>query len=394
MDYSDVISHIMGRRRFGNRPGVEISGELLDKLNHPEQGLRIIHVAGTNGKGSVANIIARTLSMAGYRTGLFTSPHLIDYRERIQIDGEEISGEEVISLYEQIDALGGSPTMFDISFIMAMLYFKNSGCDYCVIETGLGGRLDSTNAIKNEDKICVITSIGLDHTGQLGETLTEIAGEKAGIIWQKNRVVIGTMAEEARAVITDHCRKVGAGTVVYAGVPEEETFFKKNYMTAACALEMLGISKEAFAKYYGDGRDYRVMGRMQTIGDEKKLIVDGAHNPQAMEELIKVLKEKDPKKKFTFITGGLSGHDIHGVLKKMVPHAKRIYAVGIDDERALSAQEVSEAAKSLGADVKAIGSVQEAVKLALDENGSDDPVVACGSFYLAGEILDGFSFKA
>ena len=393
MDYSEVVSDIMGRVRFGHRSGAEISAELLKKLGNPEKDLRIIHVAGTNGKGSVCAYIAATLTATGHRTGLFTSPHLVDYCERIRVDGQEISEDEVIRLFEQIDALGSSPTMFDISFIMAILYFVEKGCEFAVIETGLGGRLDSTNAISKTPEVCVITSIGKDHTEVLGDSIESIAMEKAGIIKPGCGVVLGQMPDRARDLIIEQCRRIGVKTAVGAEVSFSDTFPVKNHATAELALELVGVEPQEYERI---SRSFRgVPGRMDVISKDPILIVDGAHNPSAAKELVRALKMFYPGKSFVFLIGALHGHDAAGVIKKLASLAEHFFTVGIKDTRAYTADELCDMVTEVAGEGKATACENlEMALLTVQMNAKalDRVAVACGSFYLVGEIFNEVSF--
>ena len=202
MDYQDIIHIIEGKRRFGNLPGVEASRKLLAAVGNPQKGLVFIHIAGTNGKGSTAAFLHEILKQSGIKTGLFTSPHLIEFEERIRINGEKIPKWETARLGQFLldtDA-GIQPTMFDYSLAMALLYFKEQGCQIAVLETGLGGRLDGTNAV-GVPVVSIITKIGYDHTAVLGDTLVQIAAEKAGILKEGTKAVFEGQEEEVMAVL-------------------------------------------------------------------------------------------------------------------------------------------------------------------------------------------------
>lgn len=191
LTYEEVLDQIEHQRRFGNRPGAEVSALMLEKLGRPQQNMSVIHIAGTNGKGSVSAFLCSILKEAGIRTGMFTSPHLVDFRERICVDGQMISREEVTKLGNMLleENFGTVPTMFDYCLAMALLYYRDRQCQAAVIETGLGGRLDSTNAIGAPD-VTVVTKIGYDHMAVLGDTLDKIAAEKAGIIKKGTKLVL------------------------------------------------------------------------------------------------------------------------------------------------------------------------------------------------------------
>ncbi len=216
--YEEVVERISGARRFGNQPGVEVTGQMLELLDHPERGIPYVHVAGTNGKGSVCAFLGSILSEAGKKTGVFTSPHLVDFRERIAVNGEWIPKEAVTRIGNRLlqTDFGVSATMFDYCLLMALLYFKEQECDILILETGLGGRLDSTNAL-GVPKAAVITKIGLDHTEILGDTIQQIAAEKAGIIKTGCPVIVETQQKEALDVIVKHFYEINPNAENRAG---------------------------------------------------------------------------------------------------------------------------------------------------------------------------------
>ncbi|MDK2927514.1 MAG: dihydrofolate synthase / folylpolyglutamate synthase, partial [Bacillota bacterium] len=208
MDWEETTVWLESLARFGSRPGLERIERLLALLGHPEQGLKVIHVAGTNGKGSVCAFISAVLAAAGYRTGLYTSPHLVEYTERFQVNGREVAPDELAALLTRVRAAaeavaaagGGQATEFEVLTAAAFLYFARERVDYLVLEVGLGGRLDATNVV--EPQVAVITHISYDHVAVLGRTLTEIAREKAGIIKPGRPVVLAPQEDEAARVIT------------------------------------------------------------------------------------------------------------------------------------------------------------------------------------------------
>ena len=220
LTYEETVTAIENKRRFGNLKGVEISKIMLEKLGHPEKDLRIIHIAGTNGKGSVSAFLRSVFECAGLKTGMFTSPHLVDFRERIQAQGDMISKEDTMRLGNRLLSMdfGVYPTMFDYCLAMALLYFKEQKCDVVILETGLGGRLDATTAVENP-VACVITSISLDHMQFLGNTVREIAGEKAGIIVPGVPVIYDGNDKDAAEVIAAKAKELGspAYKVIQAG---------------------------------------------------------------------------------------------------------------------------------------------------------------------------------
>ena len=211
MEYEEIVTAIMGRRRFGKACGRQVAEELLARLNCPERGMRVIHIAGTNGKGSTAAFVSSILQAAGFCVGQFTSPHLVDFTERIQVNGRQISREDAARLGQRLLDLPMELecTMFDLCLGMALLYFRERRCDFVVLETGLGGRLDSTSGLSQVPLVSVVTNIGLDHVQILGDTLEEIAAEKAGIFKPGTEAVFGKMAAAARRVLIKRCEELG-----------------------------------------------------------------------------------------------------------------------------------------------------------------------------------------
>lgn len=210
-DYQKISNEIMNKRRFGKTSGCEVTREMTNHLGHPEKGMRIIHIAGTNGKGSTAAFVSSILQAAGFCVGQFTSPHLVNFTERIRVNGQEISQDDVVRLGQQVLSVPMELecTMFDLCLAMALLYFREKNCDFVVLEAGLGGRLDSTNGLGETAQVSVVTNIGFDHTQILGSTLAEIAGEKAGIFREGGNAVLGKMPPEAREVLVRRGQELG-----------------------------------------------------------------------------------------------------------------------------------------------------------------------------------------
>ena len=229
--YAEVVKRIESLKRFGNKSGREVTEHLLPRLSNPDTGMKIIHIAGTNGKGSVAMYIAAALEANGYKTGLFTSPHLITIRERIQVNRKLISEENFTRLAERVLSVEMpdeyTPTFFDICLAVSLLYFKEQNCDYVVLETGLGGRLDSTRGIGQKPLVGVITAIGFDHTAILGDTLEQIAAEKAGIERDGMPVVIAHNPPEVRTVLEKNAAEYFAVDEDYSGDNELKKLAKR-----------------------------------------------------------------------------------------------------------------------------------------------------------------------
>ena len=397
MTYEEIVYTIDNKRRFGKACGRDVTKELMKALDYPEKDLHIIHIAGTNGKGSVAAFVSSILQAASFaskdhfKVGLFTSPHLIEYTERIQIDGKQISREDVTRLGERLLSLelNLEPTMFDYWLAMAMLYFKEQNVKYVVLETGLGGAKDSTNGLGVKPEVCAITSIGLEHTQYLGNTLGKIAGEKAGIIKAGVPVVIGEMPDEASEVIINKCKELGCQYTMAGEVSQDKklglfgNYQRKNAAVAIETVKSLGMAINN--QNIDSGLAKAVWpGRMQIISEHPFIMVDGAHNPSGVQALYESLRTEFPKEKISFIMAVMADKDYLSMAKIMAPIAQRIYTVTVESDRALQAKELADAIGELGIDAKSCDSYQDALNQALSQ---DEKVVAFGSLYFIGEVL-------
>lgn len=407
MRYEEVVEIIQNKRRFGNLPGVEVSRRMLAAVENPHEGLPFIHIAGTNGKGSTAAFLRGITKEAGIKTGMFTSPHLVDFTERIQIDGNEIPKEDVVRIGEQLLALDLSvnPTMFDYCFVMAMMYFKEQGCRLVILETGLGGRLDSTNVIPHP-LVTVITKIGYDHMEALGNTLREIAEEKAGIIKEKTVVISESQEPEVAGVLRRVCREK---TVMLCEITEEELsgeksgfFFQGEYYTptmggayqwqnAAAAvltsqkLNKLGyhIEKEVVLR----GIEKSVWpGRMEVIQEKPYLLIDGAHNSHGVKALANSLRCGYPGEKFHFIMGVMADKDYENMIEDILPFAIDVTAVTLENERALKAETLARTIGEKGIPSTHCADMKEAFGRYVNKENILEKTVAFGSLYFVGDI--------
>lgn len=410
MEYQEIIHTIESKRRFGSLPGVEISRKLLAAAGDPQKDLAFVHIAGTNGKGSVAAFLHAVLKEAGIKTGLFTSPHLVDFRERIRINGEWIPRQDAARLGQQLLDMdvGTGPTMFDYCFVMALLYFKEQGCDLVILETGLGGRLDATNAI-DVPLVSIITRIGYDHTAVLGETLPEIASEKAGILKKGTRAVLGCQKPEAIAVLRQYCSRLAIpvqevdaarilpseGGFSYPGeqpyqVSMPGSFQYENAMCAILAAKELGrlgypVTQEALHR----GIAAAVWeGRMEIVCEKPFLLIDGAHNTDGVAALMHSLKELCPDGRFHFIIGVLADKDYRSMVELALPLAARVTAVTPESGRALAGEELAAYIRKRGIRADSCGSVKEALEMLKIGKEEDAGIknVAFGSLYFIGEI--------
>lgn len=391
-NYQEVIEKIENSRRFGNLPGVEVTKRMLAALGNPKEGLAFIHVAGTNGKGSTCAFLTNILTKAGMKCGCFTSPHLIHFEERITVDQQMIPKEAVTRLGNELLSIdfGVTPTMFDYCLVMAVLYFKECGCDVAVMETGLGGRLDSTNALGNPN-VAVITRIGYDHMAILGNTLTEIASEKAGILKDGVPAVFAPQKEEALAVLRKH-----PGTLVSREDMEKVAFMKPGLMGAyqlengAAAmlaaqkfLSQIGFDEERADAAIEAGIHTAIWkGRMEILSREPYLMVDGAHNSNGIHALKTSLMKLYPDEKFHFVMGVMADKDYEKMIEELLPLAIDFVTVTPESSRALQAESLAEKIRSQGIPARSMASVADV--LTLPRVG--EKTIALGSLYFIGEL--------
>lgn len=425
LTYQEALTWLNAPKYSATRPGLNPIRELMRRLGNPQDGLKYVHVAGTNGKGSTCAFLDSVLRAAGYRTGLYTSPFLEHFTERIRVDGEEIPEEDVACLTEKVREQAVAmaedgwvePTVFEMVTAVAFLYFRERGCDAVVLEVGMGGRLDATNLVRAEDKaISVIARLGMDHMQFLGDTLAEIAGEKAGIICDGTPVVSTAQEPEARAVLEEAARAHGVSILFTDDLPAPEvvsssldgqtfrigdsdagepltirllgTYQLSNAMTAYAAIRVLReegwtISEEALRVGFAKTR---WEGRFELVHKDPVVIIDGAHNPNGVESLVKSLKSVFPGEKFSFITGVLADKDYAQMVELVAPLAKRFLTVTPDCARALPSVKFADyLRKKTGVPVIDCGEPEKAAELSLREF-SDDVICAFGSLYYIGEI--------
>ncbi len=376
--------------------------QYLDKyLNHPHRDFKSIHIAGTNGKGSVSFLIASALSAMGYKVGLYTSPHYKDYRERIKVNGALVPKAYVKRFVNKLieDALFESnfkPSFFEISVAMAFAYFKESKVDYAVIETGLGGRLDSTNIIKPE--LSVITNIGFDHVQFLGNTIKSIAGEKAGIIKKNIPVVIGKKQKESHPVFLKHSERKSS-KLIYASRFKKQIdqnllpsnlpdFQHENRLTAFAALKVLFEKyddkklKQAWSKGL---KQWGYMGRYMTISKQPKVIVDSAHNEDGIKYLFKRI-EKEKFDHLHIVFAVVNDKDLNQI-ETYLPRNASYYISAAKIPRAKPAGELSEALNAFGIRSQRYSSVRKALAAAKSTSNKKDLILVAGSIFTVVEVL-------
>ena len=409
--YSEVIHTIQNTRRFGNLTGYEVSKRMLEQLGNPQCGIPFVHVAGTNGKGSTTAFLCKILEQTGKKIGMFTSPHLVEFEERIRINGAYIPKEDVTRIGNLLLSMGFdvSPTMFDYCLAMAVLYFKEQQCDMIVMETGIGGRYDSTNAL-GIPEVSVITKIGFDHTAVLGNTLAEIAGEKAGIIKQGAHFVFQRQEAEARDVLLENYRFTGQDMSMLYEITEEDVHFaetlpkrmvgKFQSENAATAIETARIILEKWAasdseiaenieRFIEKGiAETFWKGRMEIVNENPFFMVDGAHNSHGVHALAEGLRSLYPNEKFHFIMGVMADKDYEEMIDELLPLAIDFVTVTPESNRALQSKDLAECITRKGVEASYAQDMEEVIRPLLQTQltGSFDKTVAFGSLYFIGEI--------
>jgi dihydrofolate synthase/folylpolyglutamate synthase len=409
MTYQEIVTYLYGLGRFGIKPGLANIKTLLSNLSDPQDALRVIHVAGTNGKGSTASFISAILAAGGCNVGLFTSPHLVSFTERIRINGVEIDEKEVVSVAGRImSAAPAGTTFFEMVTAMALLYFAEQGTDAVVLETGMGGRLDATNVTPK--LLSIITPVALDHCEYLGETITRISREKAGIIHRGKPTVVSSQPEEAFQVIKKACMELGSALYSFGGnfsASWEDTglqyhglewnlsrlkpgipgrYQAANVATALCAAELLARQDfpldQAAARSGVSGAFWP--GRMEMIGASPRILLDGAHNPAGAAALAEALSDI-PRERLIVILGVMSNKDVSGILESLVPLADRVLAVKPGMPKALSSSDLAGNCRAAGIHAVDAGSVARGLEIASREAGTGDLVLVCGSLFTVGE---------
>jgi dihydrofolate synthase/folylpolyglutamate synthase len=433
MNYQEALEYLL---RFADYERLPRSGivwdlrrieRLLGRLGNPQDAAHSVHIAGTKGKGSTSAMIASVLKQAGYRVGLYTSPHLLSFTERIQVDGKPIAEDDWARLTERLrpeveaeNRIGdlGELTTFEILTAMAFLHFRQVKADYQVLEVGLGGRLDATNVVKPQ--VCVITSVSFDHMDVLGDTLAKIAGEKAGIIKSGAAVVSAPQFPEALEVIEGVCRerrvklvKVGKDVTWEKGSynSEGQSFRVKglkgdydlwipllgehqmeNAANAVAAFELL---EDTGAKIPEEDIAYGLAkvnwpGRLQVLGKEPWVVVDGAHNAYSMQRLGEALREYFKYDRLTLILGFGGDKDIAGMVAEALKMTGDIILVSSRHPRSVKAEVLAEEFSRHGVTPRLAESVTKAVELALEGAAKSDLICAAGSIFVIAEVMEYF----
>jgi dihydrofolate synthase / folylpolyglutamate synthase len=409
MTYAETLSCIYALGRFGIKPGLTRITRLLGALGNPQDAFATVHVVGTNGKGSSASFLSSILSAGGYRTGLFTSPHLISFTERLRINGTEIDEASVARLAGRVMAAAPEEsTFFEIITALAALYFAEQGVDVAVFEAGMGGRLDATNALNGV--LTVITPISLDHTDYLGSRIAEIAVEKAGICKPGTPVVSARQHPEAGRVIARHATEIGSplylcgehfeaswqeGRLHYRGLHLELDGLSSGlnglYQSGNAAVALAGAELLAGAGFpvasqeMADGVERaRWPGRMELFPGHPRVLLDGAHNPAGATALAEALLDL-ARDRILMVAGVMGDKELSGILSPLLPLADKVFAVAPAIDRALPAAQLASFCRQEGADVVDAGSVAQGISLARAAAGANDLVLVCGSLFTVGE---------
>lgn len=421
MNCNEAIEYIHSLEKFGIKPGMERIRALCDMLGNPQKKLKVIHVAGTNGKGSTSTMISNILHKSGYNTGLFISPYVTDFRERIQYNGNMIDKydlaecvEKVKNAINELSQRDIQPTEFEAITAAAFVFFEKKKCDFVVLEVGLGGRLDSTNVIE-APYTSVITSISLDHTAVLGDTIEEITAEKCGIIkFGAETVVYPFQDKKAMEIIKKTCaercndlripdlsllnigdEKLEGTSASYDGIDFVLPLAGEHMIYNACtaieavrSLSRLGIKIPG--KSIVEGIETSLMpARLELIKKRPVVLLDGGHNEGCAKALSSFIKKHLKNKRIIMVSSLMSDKDYLSYLSEVAPFANTFIATRVDMPRALAADELAQSAKPFCSNCYVINEPEKAVTAAKNIVQEDDALIVCGSFYLAGAIREG-----
>ncbi|MFR7994858.1 MAG: bifunctional folylpolyglutamate synthase/dihydrofolate synthase [Clostridium sp.] len=422
MKYEEAMKYITEVGNFGSNYGLERTYKLLEHLGNPERDLKLIHIAGTNGKGSTTSMITEILMGEGYKVGMYTSPFIEEFEERIQINRNNIPKESLAILMDEIkvavdkviEAGYNHPTEFEIITVLMLLYFKKENIDFGVIEVGLGGTLDSTNVIK--PIIQVITSISFDHTNLLGNTLEKIAREKAGIIKKGIPTVIYPQQEEVLKVIKNKCFEMDSELYI---ANNENLKFKNivnldkpyqllkynneidillpllgehqiiNLSVAMQAIEVLNnknIIDISIANIVKSIKNVSWKGRLEVLSNNPYVVIDGAHNIQGIKTLSRNIKKYFKYENLYLILGILADKDVEEMIKIITPMAKKVYSVTPNSIRGELAESLKDEVSKFNKNCKAFDKYEEAYSEALNDASEKDLILASGSLYMIGDM--------
>ena len=415
MNAQQAIEYIHSFFWKGSIPGLSRTQELLKRMGNPEKKLKFIHIAGTNGKGSTAAMTASILNKAGYRVGLYTSPYIYRFNERIQVNGVQIPDEDVATVTEYVkqfaEAMEEKPTEFELVTAIGFEYFLRQNCDIVVLEVGMGGALDSTNVIETPE-VAVITNIGLDHTDYLGDTVEKIAETKAGIFKENGHAVVYRGAPSVEAVYEKVCaernislKKADFDSLVCKSRSLEGQVFdcgdRKDLLlpllgdhqlhNASVVLSIADTLKEIgwniTEENIRDGiRDVSWPGRFDIVGRDPLFIIDGGHNPQCIDALVVNVQDYLAGRKIIALTGVLADKDYGEMYRPMMPYIQEFVCITPPNPRKLEAAELAVHLSRVGAKATPCDSIAQGVKTAVEKAGKDGVVLCFGSLYTIGDI--------
>ena len=416
--YNKCIKTMYGLRRFGIKLGLSTIKNMMQGIGNPQNSFSCVHVAGTNGKGSIASSLASILKESNYRVGLYTSPHLVRFNERIRINNQSVSDENIVEAYEALKNVSTGkrkPTFFEYSTAMALYEFGKQKVDWAVIETGMGGRLDATNIIK--PALSIISNISLEHRMYLGNTIKEIAGEKGGIIKNNTPVVSGAKQKNAVSILKDIAKKKSAPffrlgdefkvrrnknnrftyfgientwSSLHTGLQGSHQIDNAGLVLAACELLNKNRAEIPFNCIQKGLEKTRWPGRLDIISVNPLIILDGAHNLIATRRLVKYLSKNFSNRNITLVTGILDDKPYSSMLKTLCSVCRRAVLTQPKINRALPPEKLYPAAKEVISDIKIIPNVNDAIKHAIKITPKKDVVCIAGSLYLVGEAIEFF----
>lgn len=417
MNVNEALEYIHTVCWKGHVPGLSRTRELLGKMGDPQKQLKFVHIGGTNGKGSTAAMTASILRKAGYTTGLYTSPYVYRFHERMQVDGVEISDEELAEITEYVrplaDSMEDTPTEFELVSCIAFEFFRRKGCQMVVLEVGLGGSLDSTNVI-DVPEVAVITNIGLDHTEYLGNTVEEIAATKAGIFKEGGDAVIYRSTPSVETVLEEICKERHVrlrkanfdGITLHSHDLDGQVFdcggWKnirlpllgghqlKNAAVVLSIVETLmergwNIRRE---HVYDGLRDVRWPGRFDVMSRNPLFIIDGGHNPQCIEALVGNIRDYLVGRRVVVLTGVLADKDYADMYRPVMPFVEQFVCITPPNPRKLEAAALAEHLRRVGAEATPCHTIPQGVQTARDLAGKDGVVLCFGSLYSIGDICD------
>lgn len=389
---------LIGSKAF--KPTLENSEKIMQFLGNPQKEIKCIHVAGSNGKGSTCSMLASILTEAGYKVGLFTSPHIKDFRERIRINGIQIPEKNVVEFIQKVKStqLDFEPSFFEITFGMAVDYFRNEGCDICIIETGLGGRLDATNVI--QPILSIITNISLEHTAMLGNTLEEIAFEKGGIIKNETPVVLGEMETHLYPVFENISKSKNAPIYYSKEIKNDQDYEisligeyqKENLRTVLKSCEILNqkgfsINSTTIQKGFDNlFSNTGFSGRLQIIKRNPLIIFDVSHNPAGISASLDAINEIN-QGKLHFIYGTSADKDVNSILK-LFPKDAQFYFTEFNNERSMKIETIRKHSQNIFENnCKYFIDPNEALTKVQHNANHEDTIVAIGSFFLISDFF-------